>query len=701
MKCYELNEFIENLEKLNPVKRYKTCSKGRLDTYKKYWNVACAFDTETSNIIDANGEHVHTYAMMISISNDVEVLLRTWDDTVKAFENISRVFEGAKLPIYVHNLCFDFSSFSKWIKFDNIFSVAAHKPIRAESGNIEFRDSAILLACSLAKASEGLEITKAVGDLDYSKIRHSNTELTEREEFYCFSDVECLVEIIKGKMTEHNLARIPMTYTGYVREYVRNEMRKNKIAMQFVQNLKINSAEEYELLKNAFMGGFSHTNAGYFEEIMENVTSYDICSSYPTVLAMEKFPCSTGKRVNVKNSMKEFIYYMTNYLCIFPVVFYNIRAKKKAGDCPIAIRSCNWVEGIEADNGKVYKAEKLVITLTNIDFEIIQDFYKFDKISVDTIYYYKASYLPKPIVESIIELYNAKTTLKGIAGKEGEYNRSKSLLNAIFGMMVTDPSQPLIKYEDGEWNEEENNDFIEKYNNNKNRFLFYPWGVFCTAYARRNLFDAILETGEDHVYSDTDSEKFINGEKHKEFFDNYNKRIMDRLKEVAKHYRIPEEKLMPKTSKGIVKPLGAFEYEYCYKYFKSLGCKRYLAVTEDNEVIFTVAGAEKSGGAKYLMKISGVKYEEINGKLYVKGNAIDMFDKFNDELVIPEEYSGRVIHKYICLDEEFEVTDYKGETIKVREKGGCFLQPSPYSLSVDDEYIRFALMMKSVRSSYK
>ena len=116
------------------------------------------------------------------------------------------------------------------------------------------------------------------------------------------------------------------------------------------------------------------------------------------------------------------------------------------------------------------------------------------------------NYLPKAILNSIIDLYNKKTTLKGVEGKETEYLISKGMLNSVYGMCVTAIVRDEHLYNNETWETEKGNaiDQIQQYNTSKKRFLYYPWGIYVTAYARYNLWKGIFHFQHDYIFSVVD-----------------------------------------------------------------------------------------------------------------------------------------------------------------------------------------------------
>ena len=692
-RCYTVEDFSAALSKMDKS-MYTISTRGAGKTRKRYYNIPISFDTEVTNFVSDGHEMAHTYAKMISVDNRVAVLVRTWQDTVTVFNILSVNFPKAIIPVYVHNLAYDFCGLSGWMEWDDIFSIASHTPIRALSkNNIEFRDSLVLFGYKLDTLGSILGMEKK--DLEYNKLRHIETELTEEELDYCFRDVEIVVEAIRKEMQEYTMASIPMTKTGYVRKYVREHLRSAGMTIDMVQHLTL-CKEEYDVLKEAFCGGFTHSNAYYTGKVIEDVYSYDIITSYIATAVSEYFPMSKGKKVKVK-CMAEFVYYLEEYLCVFPITLYNLRVRDDAGDSPISSSKCFNCEDVEEDNGRVYKAKRITTTITSIDLDTILDFYDFESFDVSSIWIYKKGRLPKELVRCLLDLYKKKTMLKGIVGMEDEYNRAKELLNAVYGMMVKDIVQDIVNYKDGVWSSTEPQNAIEDYNKNKNRFLFYPWGVFIAAYSRRNLMRAISHSGLDHIYSDTDSEKFL-GTDNCEFFEEYNREIAAKMDTAMEFYGFDKELTRPKNAKGITKQLGAWEREHVYKKFKTLGAKRYLVQTEEDEVILTIAGTQKKSSLIYMLDRAGVKYTvDDNDRVFCSGKIDKLFELFDEDLVIPKEYTGKMTHKYSSNNIVFFIEDYKGSKIMVEERGMCFLEPASYALSMDDKYIRFAMDIQSHR----
>lgn len=90
---------------------------------------------------------------------------------------------------------------------------------------------------------------------------------------------------------------------------------------------------------------------------------------------------------------------------------------------------------------------------------------------------------------------------------------------------------------------------IDKYNSDPNRFLSYAWGVFITAYARRNLFTGIMAMGKDYVYCDTDSIKFLNMDAHKAYIEDYNSNVIRKCTECLEYWDLDPTMLSPKNKK--------------------------------------------------------------------------------------------------------------------------------------------------------
>ena len=271
------------------------------------------------------------------------------------------------------------------------------------------------------------------------------------------------------------------------------------------------------------MGGFTHSNPYYTGITLENVGSIDLTSSYPSVMCAELYPMSRPKELQPE-SYDELKQLVKTYCIVLDVKFLGL--KNILGyESYISESKCKNLIGATINNGRVYEADELTITLTDVDLQIIERVYSWDKIALKNVMGFRKAYLPKAIIESILNLYQDKTTLKGVQGKEVEYLLSKGMLNSVYGMSVTDIVKDNAIYNEENWDFEKVDiaEEIEKYNGSKNRFLYYAWGIYVTAYARRNLWTGILAVGKDYIYSDTDSIKVLNYENHKPYVEAYNK----------------------------------------------------------------------------------------------------------------------------------------------------------------------------------
>lgn len=656
-----------------------------------YYNGGCCFDCETSNTV-INGDKIGFMYIWQLCINDVVIYGRTWEEFIEFMNRLSIEYEldvNKRIIVFIHNAPFDFQFIRKLFTWSKVFAIEKYKPLYAISENgFEFRCSYQLSGLSLSKVAEQLQfhdIKKLVGNLDYDKVRHSKTPLTKEELEYCFNDVIIGQYYIDEQIQQYGglIWKLPLTNTGRVRNYCREHcLYKNNKDGRMTLNMKYKNLissltidpEEYPMLKSAFQGGFTHANVFYTGKTLENVKSFDFTSSYPAVMMCEQYPMSKGEKITV-SSIEELESLMKDNCLIFKVKYNNIRQKETVYENYISFSKCQAVKPL-INNGRIVSAESLITNITEIDYKVIKAFYDYDSIQLGTIWKYRKGRLPADFLKCVLSLYNDKTTLKDVTESVVEYMLKKGMLNSTYGMTVTDIVRDIIELADN-WENYDSDleEVISKYNNTFTRFLYYPWGVYITAYARRNLFTAIYSVGKDYVYSDTDSIKLLNYEEHKEYFEHYNELCERKMKTAMMYLGVDLEAYAPKTIKGVRKPLGVWDDDGFYNKFKTLGAKRYLTL-DSKGYHLTLAGLPKKKGVEAILKQADSKH-------------LDPFEVFNIGFKVKAKDTGKMTHTYCDEEVEGEVTDYLGNVGHYHELSYIYLEKAPFEMSISADYAEY------------
>lgn len=539
------------------------------------------FDIETTSYIILDGKQYETIKYLEFDKKTQEQckfqgLMYIWqfgiNDTIyygRTFEELkiflSRIEEWGtdlKKVVFVHNLAWEFQFLRNIFKFDEVYARKSHKVMKATllDFNYEFRCTLFMTNAPLKKLPKiyNLDVEKLVGDLDYSKIRHSKTKLTKKELQYCEND--CLVVykyILREKEKYKKISKIPLTSTGHVRKELKNITYRDFIYKLKVQKSVNTDGHIYELMHQCFAGGYTHANYLYTDEIVKDVDSFDETSAYPYVMVTCKFPMTKFKKCNIR-SYKQFL---NDFAYIIKVRFKNIKAKYY--NTFISQSKCVRINKAKLDNGRIIEAKELEIVITEVDFKLFLESYDFEY-EILECYYARKGYLPKKFIEFILEKYIKKTEYKNVKDKELEYNLEKAMFNSLYGMTVTNNIRDKVEFDNETgWKEIpiSNEEILEALKKEENKgFLSFSWGLYVTSYARYNLCSNIIKLDKYCIYGDTDSMKLKKGYD-RSIIENYNKSVEAKIKKASNDLKIPIEKFAPKDIKGISHMLGLFTEE--------------------------------------------------------------------------------------------------------------------------------------------
>ena len=166
------------------------------------------------------------------------------------------------------------------------------------------------------------------------------------------------------------------------------------------------------------------------------------------------------------------------------------------------------------------------------------------------------------------------------------------------------------------------------------RKFYRAWATFITAWVRYGIAATISKLGDDFVYSDTDSIKFLNADKHKDLF-------------------------------NVGDGLGQWKDEGTYELFKIFNTKSYMYIENGKlELVFSGLDGE--------IKDRMVKAAEKNGRVQdiVKVQDYGLFS--TDGHIMRRQFSNDTIDRI--------VTDMNGKKIHIIQKGYELIKRTKFSI---------------------
>lgn len=410
-----------------------------------------------------------------------------------------------------------------------------------------------------------------------------------------------------------SIAKVPLTKTGYVRRYLRDLLLWGRgegatkrdyfagIEYRKIMNMTPLSEIEYTFLDGVSCGSICGFRPDRRGKIEKHVLYFDRKSAYPAHILYDYVPNGIAQYFDhpdmerVKKAMKT--------RCVAGLFrFSGIKARQK--NRPVYLRESmvETVENAEIKYCFVTKAAELTIYLTELDFESIHECYTFDTVECIGCIIYNRGVMPYKIKKYTLARFAEKERAK----EPAERRVKKEMLNAIYGIFVTNPVREQYVYdpEAEKWEESTPDiaDAIANYNSNPSRFYRFCWGVWIAAHCRRAEWRAWMACGEFFVYGDTDSAlcRYRRIAYYRDFFEQENARIRARAQEEAQRLRVPLEMFEPEGEL-----LGSWSLSDGTARMCINGIKNYIMESADGKIKIVMAGIDPDLSGEYVRKRYG------------------------------------------------------------------------------------------------
>lgn len=658
----EAETLIKRLSDQHAGDLTKVARGGRGRNKIEYYNYPCSFDIETTTIKAGELDYIATedapplafpYLFQWNIYGCV-IMVRQYEHAKRVFSWLAKYFRTAlnrRLILFVHNLNYEYVFFKDIWKIEQAYSFALdeHHPVTivTEDG-LMFRDSYKMSNMSLETLTKDWSniYIKDKEIMDYSVLRTPYTKLDANTLLYSALDVLSLSEAIQNFLAgrNENIWTICPTSTSFIRKNLKQTIglvntktrsKEQKDFLKWLQTVSI-TPDIFKLLTRCVRGGNTHANRAITGKLLKNVVHFDVCSMYPTYMVCYPiFPVSRWFKLDAGADLETIEALEANGYCtMFDVVLINPRIKTGVTVPYISISKMIILKGQKmnaTDNGRYLNGlEQIELSILGMEWDIIKRQYDFDDAFIMRGYFNRKGYLPDILRRFVLDLYEKKTTLKGIEDKTIEFAIAKAELNGVYGCCIMSPFKARFEFDENGIKEKEPEDldeFLEKYQRSRSYFLPYAVGVWVAAGARCYLQRMIEAVGDNFVYCDTDSIFSLEPEKSREAIKKLEQEILKEQRECGLN-------ICYNDIKGNPHELGAIDEEAECEYFKTFGAKKYITV-ENGKLKCTIAGVPKKKGAEVIGTPQrfqlGLNFRgEDTGKLCVWYNEAPPF-KLHDE----------------------------------------------------------------------
>ena len=455
------------------------------------------------------------------------------DTVVQLTNNISDFIEFLRvnskkntLEIYFHNLKFDGEFILHYIQKelfkynDTLSQKDSFRTLITDTGlfyqleikfykgknarRVVIRDSLKIIPLSVEQMAKAFGLKTLKGSIDYELFREKGHQLTGDEINYIVSDCRIVSQCLKSMF---DIGLTKMTIASNAMSHYKNMMGGEFLFRKTYP--KLDKLDD-EYFRKSYKGGYTYASPRYQNRPLNLLGStYDVNSLYPSVMKTALLPYDYP------------IKFIGEYKpsTLYPLFIQKIRCKfkLKRGFIPIIQIHGNSRFLKDRDYLKDSGAERVELTLTNVDLEMVKKHYTLTRVEYIDGYMFKGKI---GLFDEYIDYWMNVKLQAEKDGNKGLRQIAKLMLNSLYGRFaqssVNDLKIPQL--EDGINKLKSKNDILEEIKDgtdeyddielkeDKERELCYtPMASFITAYSRKVTQDSIQDNFKYFAYADTDS----------------------------------------------------------------------------------------------------------------------------------------------------------------------------------------------------